>query len=380
MTTRVVVIGGGIAGVSAAYALANHSNNPDVVLVEAESQMAQHSTGRSAAQYIENYGAMPVRSLTKASHRFLNDPPDGLADTPLLSNLRPVMTIGDAESSDAIDANLAEGQATNPHICELSTAECLELWPLLKPEAAARGVLEPHGEDIDVAALHQALVRGFKRAGGTVRTSYRVDSARPDGQGWQVETTHGTIGADIVVNTAGAWADQVAASAGVQRVGLVPRRRTAFMVGSPHPDSHSWPLLTEVNQSWYVKPDGPQFMGSLADETPSEPVDAKPEEMDIALAIERINNVTNLNIRSITSSWAGLRCFVADRAMVIGPDPEHASFIWCAGQGGTGIQTAPAAGQLVADYALDGSPSKHLLDFGLDPEALSPSRPGLANR
>lgn len=379
MSTRIVVVGAGIAGASAAYALANHKDQPEVILVEAEPQMAQHSTGRSAAQYIENYGALPVRALTKASHAFLSDPPAGLVDGPLLSNLRPVLTIGDAASTDAIDRNLAEGQATNPDIRELSTEECLELWPLLKPEAAARGVLEPSGEDIDVAGLHQAMVRGFVRAGGEIRTSLRVDSAQPDGRGWQVETVDGQIGADIVVNAAGAWADMVAVSAGVGPVGLVPRRRTAFMVASPDPDSHRWPLLAEVNQNWYVKPDGSQFMGSLADETPSEPVDAKPEEIDIALAIERINNATNLNIKSISSSWAGLRSFVGDRAMVIGPDPVHRSFIWCAGQGGTGIQTAPAAGQLVADYALTGSPSPQLLEFGLDPEALAASRPGLSN-
>lgn len=379
MTIKVVVIGGGIAGVSAAYALADHASKPEVVLVEAESQLAYHSTGRSAAQYIENYGAMPVRALTKASHQFLANPPDGLADAPLLSNPRAVLTIGDAAACDSIDRSLAEGLATNPAIRELTQAECLDVWPLLRPEAAERGVLEPNGKDIDVAGLHQAFVRGLRRAGGSLRVSTRVDSAVPEGTGWRVSTTEGTIGADIVVNCAGAWADVVATTAGLRPVGLVPKRRTAFMVASPHPESHSWPLLAQVNQEWYLKPDGSQFMGSLADETPSEPVDAKPLEVDIALAIQRINDATTLSIRAITSSWAGLRSFVADRAMVVGPDPENRNFIWCAGQGGTGIQTAPAAGQLVADLALDGGARADLMSFGLDQNALSASRPSLAN-
>jgi D-arginine dehydrogenase len=193
--------------------------------------------------------------------------------------------------------------------------------------------------------------------------------------GWIVTLDGGaTVRADVVVNAAGAWGDVVAARAGLAPVGLQPLRRTAFMTPSRHSGSERWPLLADVDHQWYVKPDGIQFLCSPADEQPSEPCDAKPEPIDVALAIDRINEATTLDIRHVASSWAGLRSFVGDRSMVIGPDPAEPRFVWCVGQGGTGIQTSPAAGQLVADLLLGGEPGPSFAAVDLDLAALLPDR------
>ncbi len=371
--TRVVVIGGGIAGVSAAFAIVEADPRLDVVLVEAEAQLAQHTTGRSAAQLIENYGATAIRPLTTASLGFLRDPPVDLVDGPLLSP-RPLLTVGGAHQDGAIDRTLAEGRAVSGSIVEVSPERSVELFPALRIERIARAVVEPEAADIDVAALHQAFVRGLRRGGGEIRTSARVDAVVPDGEGWRVETTDGEFGADIVVDAAGAWGDVVAHRAGVAPLGLRALRRTACMVDAP-PGSAAWPLVADADHDWYVKPDGAQLLCSPADEISSEPCDAKPEELDVALAIERINQATTLGIRSVNSAWAGLRTFARDQAMVIGPEPSRPAFVWCVGQGGTGIQTAPGAGRLVADLVVRGEPSpEHFGSIGLDLAGLLPDR------
>ncbi len=372
---HIAVIGGGIAGASAAYALVDHPTKPTVTLLEAEGQLGHHTTGRSAAQYIENYGAKPIRPLTKASYDFFANPPPEYCESPLLTE-QAVLTVGAAGQEAIIDRSLAAGSIINPDIMEITPDEAGRLVPILRTDRVTRVLLEPGSSDIDVAGLLQCFVRGFRAMGGEIATMTRVDAASPvpDGRGWVLDTTDGPRHADIVVNAAGAWGDVVAATAGVEPVGLLPMRRTAFMVASRWDDSPTWPMIADAELKWYVKPDGPQFLCSPGDETPSEPMDAKPAELDIAIAIDRINEATTLDIRSVRSSWAGLRTFVDDRAMVLGPDPERQDFIWCVGQGGNGIQTAPAAGRLVAQLCLDGGPGPEFEPFDLDPVALSPER------
>ncbi len=371
---RVVVVGGGIAGVSAAWAFAAEPDGRprggvSVTLVEAEATLAHHTTGRSAAQLIENYGAQALRPLTTTSLPFFHEPPEGLTDAPLLTE-RALLTVGTVEQDEAIERTLAEGRLANPTITEIDGDEARRRAPLLAPTDGHRYVLEPESADIDVAGLHQAFVRGFRAAGGTIATVTRLDAARANGSGWRVETTTGPIDADIVVNAAGAWGDVVATAAGVEPVGLTPLRRTAFMVRSPWDhESAGWPLVADAEHTWYLKPDGAQFLCSPADETPSAPMDAKPEELDVAIAIERINSHTTLDIRTVASSWAGLRTFSPDRSMVLGPDPDHPGFVWCVGQGGTGIQTAPGAARCCASMAL-GEP----LDERIDPGGLTVDR------
>ena len=352
---NIVVIGGGIAGMSAAYALSNHASQPAVTLIEAESALAHHTTGRSAAILVENLGTAPIKGLTQASLGYLYSPPEGLADRPFLEK-RGVLSVTGPGRDTAFEQILAEGLALNPNTTEVDAAEAVRLFPPLRPDRLARAIFEPDAADIDVASLHQSFVRGTRMAGGTVATDHRALALERRGSGWLITTSQGEMTADLVVNAAGAWGDDVAKRAGIAPVGLQPLRRTAFMVPTGADVPTTAPLVADIEHDWYVKPDGTQLLCSPADETPSDPCDAKPEEIDIAMAIDAINTATTLAIRTVNSSWAGLRTFSPDRTMVIGVEPDDPTFIWCVGQGGTGIQTSPAAGQLVADLTLDGAP------------------------
>ncbi len=372
MTDRIVVIGGGIAGASAAAFLA--TGGATVTLVERESTLAYHTTGRSAAQWIESYGEPSTRSLNRLSKGFFDNPPAGSTDSPLLHE-RSFLSIGRADqSAEAAEILQADADSLTPPT-EITPAEAAQLCPMVAADKTAYAIIESGSMDIDVGSLHQAFIRMLRGAGGTIAVSTRVDSARPHGDQWLVETTDGDLAASIVVNAAGAWGDVVAASAGLEPVGLEPRRRTAFMVptsavpGTDPSDSPNWPMLVNVGHEWYVKPDGQQFLCSPADQTPTTPADAKAEELDIAIAIDRINADTRMKIRSVASSWAGLRTFAPDESLVIGPDPDHPRFIWCVGQGGVGIQTSPAAGKLLADLTLGATP-----DPSLDLDQLRPDR------
>ena len=366
VTTRVAVIGGGIAGVSAAHHLLEVRPDAHVLLLEMEATLAHHTTGRSAALLLENLGTSSVRALCAASLDFLRETPEDLVDTPLLSR-RPVLHVGTEDKDESVDRMLVAGResATTPTI-EVDVDEAMRLFPPLRRERIHRAIVEPDSADIDVGALHQAFVRGFRRAGGQIATSTRVDAATPDGDGWRLDTTDGPVGADVVVNCAGAWGDMVATTAGVEPVGLQPMRRTAFMVDGPGLDTTGWAFVGDIDLDWYLRDDGPQMLCSLAEENPSEPCDPKPEEVDVALAIERLNEATTLDIRSVNSAWVGLRTFAPDRSMVIGPDPNQPTFVWCVGQGGTGIQTAPGAGRLTAELALGVGPSPAFAGLVLD--------------
>ena len=386
--TDIAIIGGGIAGVSAAYWLAHHPSGPSVTVLEAEDTLAHHTTGRSAAQLIPNLGATPLRPLTMASVPFFHDPPEGFAEFPLVTP-RAVVTIAPPGDEAALDAQLDAARAVDPGTREIDIDEACRLFPGLRPEACGRAMLEPSGDDIDVAALHQAFTAGARRAGATIERSWRLEAAerRPGSGGdvgaerWLLRADDGrSLTAGLVVNAAGAWGDVVAAICGVAQVGLDPRRRTAFMTPSPFDGSSEWPMVVDVAHRWYAKPDGTQFLCSPADQTSSSPCDAKPEEIDVALAIDLINQATTLGIRTVSSAWAGLRTFAPDESMVIGPDPDVPSFVWCVGQGGTGIQTAPAAGRLLTDLTLDGAPSSFFAPRPetnlavLDLAALTPER------
>lgn len=371
---HVVVIGGGIAGASAAHFLAKSGACDRVTLLEAEAQLAHHTTGRSAALLTENYGEGPVRPLTTASLDFLHNPPEALVDHPVL-NPRGIMTVAQHEGDYAhLDRQLAEGAKVQPPVGELPRADAVKIAPHINFQPEARIMWEERAHDIDVAGLHQAFIRGLRSSEGVIETARRADAARPHADGWVVETTRGDIEADVIVNAAGAWGDIVADRAGIAAVGLQPLRRTAFMVTSPFEESEGFPFVAEAHHTWYLRPDGRQFMCSPADETPSEPCDARAEEIDIARTIDLVNENTHLNIRSVNSHWAGLRTFGPDRAMVIGPEPTQPNFIWCVGQGGTGIQTSPGAGRLIADLVVNGEPSQTFVDAGLDLPRLLPDR------
>lgn len=363
------VVGGGIAGVSAAAHLAPHGS---VTLFEAEPTLAYHTTGRSAATFVVNYGGQGARPLAKASQSFFEDPPPGSADAPILSD-RGLLWIADSRQLGPLRELAAIGQTAGAGSVMLEAEGVLELVPELSPRHVAGGLYEPEAKDIDVAVLHQAFVRIARSHGCEVLTASPVGGLRPVPGGWEVVSGDRTATASVVVNAAGAWGDRVAALAGIEPVGLVPMRRTAFMVPGDLGYA-SWPMVVDADQRFYFKPDGSQILCSLAEEVPSEPTDPRPRTEDVALAIERINEATNLGIRSVNSQWTGLRTFAPDRSMVIGEEPASPGFFWLVGQGGTGIQTSPAAGALVAAQVVGQPEPPELAAAGVDAATTDPGR------
>lgn len=370
VNTDVVIIGGGIAGVSAAYQLAKTRR---VVLLEREPQLAHHTTGRSAAVYIVNYGGPIAMRLTKASRSFLDDTPH--ADHPVLED-RGVLMVGDEAHRTEIEALAAEGNALDPSIELIDGAAARAMVPVLTEASAVVGMFEPGGSGMDVMGLHQAFVRGAVANGVQIRRHEGALRIERRGDRWCVSTANLAVEADTVVNAAGAWGDEVAAMVGAAPVGLVPMRRTAFTT-SVAADPSDWPLvhLDSVDGPAYFKPEaGGHLLCSPADETPSPACDAKPEEIDVAMAIDRLNSLTTLGIRSVASAWAGLRTFSADRQPVLGMDPDVPGFCWMVGQGGTGITTAAAAGEVVAAAVGGDDLPEHLVELGLDFDLLGPRR------
>ena len=362
----VVVIGGGIAGVSAGYYLTKAGLN--VLVVEKEPQLAYHTTGRSAAVLYESYGTQATQKLTAASLRFLNNPPAELVDAPLVRP-RGLLLVAQKHQKERLQEEAAHGVGLEP----ATPANVSSMVPVMRSEGLEGGLLEPQAADLDAAGLHQAFVRGMRRSGGTIRTSSPVEALVRSGGCWMVRVSGEALASRVVVNAAGAWCDLVARLAGVEPVGLVPMRRTAFMVPG-RLEWSEWPVVVDIDQQWYFKPDGEQLLCSPGEENPSPPCDARPREVDIALAIDRINRATTLNIRTVRSSWTGLRSFVADRSMVIGFDPVTEGFFWLAGQGGTGIQTAPAVGRLAAALITEGIPPEDQVEHGVRVEDFSPAR------
>ena len=373
MRKRVGVVGGGIAGASAAYHLLKADRSLEIILVEAEDQLGYHTTGRSAALLLENDGTESTRSIVQASVDFLLNPPEGLTEN-VFVRPRDVMHIATFEQSASVDRFLEENSNGRVPTKEISKSEAKKRFPALREQGLDRVVVDEGAGDIDVHCLHQAYLNNFRKNGGQIKSSTRIDSATRNGDHWNLETKMGDIPVDLIVNAAGAWGDQVATRAGVEPVGLQPRRRTAFTVNSSEPNIQKWGMIADIDLQFYCKPDGQQLLCSLAEENPSEPCDAKHDEADVALAIERINAATTLDIRSVQTAWTGLRTFAPDRSMVIGPDTTDDSFFWCVGQGGTGIMTSPGVGRLLADLFTAGKPSEHFYKTGLKQEDIFPNR------
>ncbi len=376
----VVIVGGGMAGVSVGYFLAE--SGMSVALVEAEPTLAFHTTGRSAAQYLENYGDDVVRRLTAAGRPFFAEPPEQFCDTELWSP-RPMMRIGGPELVDHFRAEVTAARTLVPSTEFLDGATAVERHPAIRPELVAGAIYEPDAMDLDVAGLHQLFVRGLRHHGGAIHVSSPVVAAEPSGSGWRITAGDLVIDCGVVINASGAWADQVASMAGVEPIGLHALRRTAFVARVPDRfDPSTWPLTDfespERGMEVYCKPESGGLLVSPADETPSDPCDARPEELDIAMAIDRINTWTTLDVRSVSSSWAGLRTFTANRSLVAGFAPDAPGFFWLAGQGGYGIQTAPGLGRAASALIQSGSLPADIADRGVTPEDLSADRPELS--
>jgi D-arginine dehydrogenase len=366
----IAVIGAGIAGASAACQLAQTHRT---VLIEREDQPGYHTTGRSAALYTETYGNAPIRALTTASRALLETPPADFAAQGFLSP-RGVVYVASRALSAAADALLKE-IARPELIYEIDRHVALRHVPAIDPDYLDRALYEPDAMDIDVHGLHQAFLRGFRAHSGVLVTDGEVTALERKGAAWLVTTRQGRFEVKAVVNAAGAWCDEVGRMAGVTPIGLVPKRRTAFIFDTPAGlHSGDWPLLIDVQEQFYVKPDAGRLLGSPADETPSPPCDAQPEELDIAIAIDRIQSATTMRIDRIGRKWAGLRSFVADKTPVVGEARNAPGFFWLAGQGGYGIQTCGAIGRYAAAIVRDADLDADLTSLGLTRETLSPRR------
>ena len=371
MTPDFLIIGGGIAGASAGYFLAERGR---VVVLEREESLGYHSTGRSAALYTETYGNAAIRALTVCSGPFFRTPPDGFTEHPLLSP-RGVLIAAPAEGEAKFQAALAEARRYAPTVRVLSHDEALRFCPVLRPDWSRFAFHEPDAMDMDVHAIHQGFLRGLRARGGTVVTAAEVMAIKRSGSDWTVTTRAGEFGAPIVINAAGAWADEVARLAGVRPVGLVPKRRTAFIIDLPAgTDAAAWPIVSDVDETLYFKPEAGRLLVSPADETPIAPCDAPPEELDIAEAAHRLETRTRLTVSHVIRKWAGLRSFVRDKTMVVGHAPEAPGFVWLAGQGGYGIQTSPSMGRVATALATGSDLPADLTARGLAPSDLLPDR------
>jgi D-arginine dehydrogenase len=356
----VVIIGGGIAGASLGAEIAEKRRT---LIIEAEDQCGYHSTGRSAAFYLESYGGPEVAKLSLASHDFLQAPPAGFSEHGFLR------TRG--------DLHLSTGELPKlPPSVEARTVERAELErivPGIRPKWA-RALFEPRCADIDVASLHAAFLRAFRRNNGIVGTRARLMRATPRRGGWEVDLEDGSaLRTSILVNAAGAWADQVALACSVAPLGIAPKRRTMVQLRIGRSGLKDLPLIDDADGTFYFKGEGDSTLWlSPHDEIPSEPCDAAPDEIDVATAIDRFEQVVDWPVERVERSWAGLRSFAPDRLPVYGFDADHPSFFWCAGQGGFGIQTSPAAAKMAA--ALLSGEKPGAIVKSIDTGVFSPTR------
>lgn len=364
----VLIVGAGIGGASLAASLAPYRS---VLLIEAETMPGYHATGRSAAFWHETYGGPAIQPLSKASFELLRDPSRDFSERGFLSP-RAAFNLGRRDEARVVDEFTADFAAKGVDIRRMSGAEVARIVPGIRPdwsEAAYEGACS----DIDVGALHAAFLRAAKRAGAQLATSAPLTSARRTASGWEVKVGTDTLHAGIIVNAAGAWADTVAALCGARPLGIQPYRRTVVQLRLGVPVPASLPLVIHVGGSFYFKGESEgRVWLSPHDETPSEPCDAAPEEIDVAIAIDRLQQVVDWPIAAVERKWAGLRSFAPDRLPVFGADPQVPGFVWCAGQGGFGIQTSPAIGGLLA--AQLGAPRPGGAVGAVDPSPFSPER------
>ncbi|MFK2916775.1 FAD-binding oxidoreductase [Dyella koreensis] len=364
-----IVIGAGMAGASAAYFMAPHAQ---VLVLEREAHAGVHATGRSAALFSETYGSPQVRALTRATRPFLDHPPAGFASQSILTP-RGAAIIGTEAQVERVMAMHAAMLPFTPDLSLRTGRELREQVPVLRPEAAHIGLLEPGAADIDVNELHQGFLRGLRARGGQLRVNVEIAAIERGPGHWYVDTGEQVYRTPLLLNAAGAWVDQVAMLAGVAPLGIEPRRRSAFLFEPPPelPTAH-WPFVIDVDESFYFKPDAGLLLGSAANADPVLPHDVQPEELDIALGIYRIEEATTLSIRRPTRTWAGLRSFVADGDLVGGFAKDADGFFWVAAQGGYGIQTSAAMGEACASLALGRALPGHLADAGLSAAILAP--------
>jgi D-arginine dehydrogenase len=372
MQHRFAIIGAGMAGASVGYWLSQHES---VIMLERESQPAYHTTGRSAAMFIETYGPPLVRALTVGSRPFYESPPPGFTEHPILIP-RGVLMIATEAQRALLDEAYEIARNIGSKVERLSPAEARARVPVLRAERLIGATYEADPTDIDVHALLQGFLKGIRQNGGQMLTSAEVTALVRQPQGWRIETSQGVFEAEVVINAAGAWCDEVGKLAEVPPLGLVPNRRSAFIFAPPEGVNNiaTWPVVVGSDESFYFKPEAGMLLGSPANVDPMPPHDVRPEEIDIATGIARIEEATTMTIRRPTRTWAGLRSFVPDGELVGGFDAAAPGFFWLAGQGGYGIQTAAAMGQACSAILLGQPMPEPLARLGISAERLSPKR------
>ena len=362
-----IVIGAGIAGASLAAEIAASAN---VLLLEMEAQPGYHSTGRSAAYFSASYGSAAVRAITAASEPFYRMPPDGFSDVQLL-HPRDAIFIARPDQSQQVH----EFQEEVPLLQLLDRNEVLARIPIVDPGYLSQGLLEEGGGDLEVDAILQGYLRRFRGQGGTLLCGTPVQAMEKQAGEWVLQLGDTRVRCNTLVNAAGSWAGQLGIAAGLSDLGLQPKRRTALLVKLPESiQAADWPLVVDVEEQFYFKPDAGLLLVSPADETPSFACDAQPEELDLAIAVDRLERATSLSIKRIEHKWAGLRTFAPDGEFVVGFDPRDEGFFWMAGQGGYGVQSAPGLAQLASSLLSGSSLTENyssLLDYK---DAVSPAR------
>jgi D-arginine dehydrogenase len=359
----VLVVGGGIAGLSVAARMARHAQ---VTVLEGESAPGYHSSGRSVAFAHYGLGETVVRTLTALS----------MTELAAHGALHPALHIAAADQLAALDALDEVHRQFGCDYERVGPATARALMPALRADACAAALVDHGSLKLDTDAMLQAHAEALKTAGGAVVTGARVSAIMREGDGWRVETAAGDFAAPVLVNAAGAWADEVARMAGVAPIGIEPRRRTVISFAAPEgEDVRGWPFTKTAGEGFYLLPEGQsQLLASSMDQTPCQPCDAAPEELDIAIAADRVEQATTLPIRRISHSWAGLRSFARDEVPVIGHAAGAPGFVWCAGQGGAGFQTAPALSRIAAAAALGLPFPEDCAEAGLNFAAFSPAR------
>ncbi|WP_284315233.1 NAD(P)/FAD-dependent oxidoreductase [Labrys miyagiensis] len=366
-----IVVGGGIAGASVAYELSARAR---VILLEAEGVPGYHSTGRSAAVMSENYGPALWSGLVTASRSFLESPPRGFSEVPLVSP-RGAMFLARENEQDKLRSQGEELVRRGARVDIMSAEDALFHCPVLKASEFALALYEPGCNDIDTDALMSGYLKAFKARGGQLVTNARVEKLNYSSGLWTAETPAGNFEAPVVVNAAGGWVQQVSRLAGLASRNVVPFRRTAVTFDPPAgSDISRWPMTFDVAETFYFKPEAGRIMVSPIDMAPSEPCDAQADELEVAIAIDRIHTYTTMDVRSVKHKWGGLRTFAPDHEPVIGPDPEEKSFIWLAGQGGNGVMAGAAAARLAASFALGEGVPADIAALGITEENVSPAR------
>lgn len=366
-----LVIGAGVAGASAAFRLAAFG---DVVILEAESQAGYHTSGRSAALYSERYKNPSIRGFAAASGAFLEGPPDGFAEAPLLTP-RGLLIIGREDQRAAVEDQFTPDQIASGVARPADLAEVQSLVPCIDADYVAAAMYVPDAADIDVHGLHHGFLAGARRGGAALVVDAPVTRMERKGGKWRADTPKGAFAAPVVVNAAGAWADKVAEAAGLAGLGIRPLRRTCVTFDGPEGDEPgAWPMTMDAEEEFYFKPEAGRILASPCDEHASAPVDAQPEELDVAVAVDRVERATTLSVRRIAHSWAGLRCFMGDRLPAVGADPHAPGFVWLAGLGGFGMMTSEALGRAAAAAAVGEAAPGDVLSAGVDMAAVAPDR------